>query len=134
MSATSVPCGRTTDGAAPCGLPCRSWRQCPIPGCGFNVARCDGHGGDKRAMGMMLDHVAEHVTAAPPATMRGFEVVRMSDGSGWNILDDGTGIAFTKSKVQADRIAAALAGHSDGERAACGCDINPWCPSHGVAR
>lgn len=48
--------------------------------------------------------------AGQPATSEAVALtfVRMADGSGYNIIDDGAGIATTKSKVQAARIVAAL--------------------------
>lgn len=62
MSA-SVPCTHVAPGGnMPCPEVCRTWRQCPMPGCKLEEARCEAHGGDKRAVQAMLEHIATHAT------------------------------------------------------------------------
>jgi hypothetical protein len=60
--AISVKCSRSVGEAEVCGVACRRWRACPVSDCGETIARCDGHGGDARAMSLMVDHVAGHIT------------------------------------------------------------------------
>ena len=74
----TVPCGSSSAEPAPCGVPCRSWRQCPVQGCGFEVSRCEAHGGDARAVTMMLEHVSEHMKE-PPITRGPFDFAAFAD-------------------------------------------------------
>jgi hypothetical protein len=62
-------CGRDVGDAIVCGREVRRYRQCPLKSCCYEIARCDEHGGDVRAVALMIDHIALHVRTgelAPP--------------------------------------------------------------------